>query len=105
MLTDVPAVLAGFGTPSEEPVRDVTVDQLEALTFPAGSMGPKVAAACRFVKSTGGRAAIGSLDETAGVISGTSGTQVSGERRATHTVTATVPQPDETSRLGAIPLS
>ncbi|CAN5120152.1 carbamate kinase [soil metagenome] len=80
ILTDVPAVLVAFGTPSEEPLRDVTVAQLEALTFPAGSMGPKVAAACRFVKATGGRAAIGSLDEAADVISGVSGTQVTAER-------------------------
>jgi carbamate kinase len=83
MLTDVPAVLTGFGTPSEAPLRDVTVAELEALNFPAGSMGPKVAAACRFVRTTGGRAAIGSLDETAGVIDGTSGTQVTGERTLT----------------------
>lgn len=76
MLTDVSAVLAGFGTPSEEPLRDVTVAQLEELTFPAGSMGPKVEAACRFVQATGRRAAIGSLDEAADVISGTSGTQI-----------------------------
>lgn len=77
MLTDVSAVLTGFGTPAQEPLRDVTVAQLEALTFPAGSMGPKVAAACRFVKATGRRAAIGSLDQAADVISGASGTQIS----------------------------
>jgi carbamate kinase len=82
ILTDVPAVLTDFGTPSEKPLRDVTVTQLEALTFPAGSMGPKVAAACRFVRATGGRAAIGSLDDVAGVIDGTSGTQVTGGHRA-----------------------
>lgn len=80
MLTDVSAVLTGFGTPLEEPLGDVTVPQLEALTFRAGSMGPKVAAACRFVKATGRRAAIGSLDEAADVISGASGTQVTAER-------------------------
>lgn len=80
MLTDVSAVVTGFGTPSEEPLGHVTVAQLEAMTFPAGSMGPKVGAACRFVKATGGRAAIGSLDEAAGVVSGISGTQVSRER-------------------------
>lgn len=76
MLTDVSAVLTDFGTPSQQPIREITVAGLEALTFPAGSMGPKVAAACRFVKATGGRAAIGSLDEAAGVIDGSSGTQV-----------------------------
>ncbi|MEO7350427.1 MAG: carbamate kinase [Marmoricola sp.] len=77
MLTDVPAVLAGYGTPSERPLRDVTVAELEAHQFPAGSMGPKVAAACRFVTNTGRRAAIGSLDEATEVIAGNGGTQVS----------------------------
>jgi carbamate kinase len=77
MLTDVPAVLADYGLPTERPLHAVTVAELEALDFPAGSMGPKVAAACRFALSTGKRAAIGSLEEATGVIAGTAGTQVS----------------------------
>jgi carbamate kinase len=76
ILTDVPAVLTGYGTPAQKPLRDVTVAQLEALDFPAGSMGPKVEAACRFARHTGRRAAIGSLDDAAHVIDGTSGTQI-----------------------------
>jgi carbamate kinase len=44
--------------------------------FGAGSMGPKVEAACRFVEATGNRAAIGALDEIAGLLDGTSGTQI-----------------------------
>lgn len=78
MLTDVPAVLTGFGTPDEAALRDVSIAELEALSFPAGSMGPKVAAACRFAGRTGRRAAIGSLDDTGDVIAGTAGTQVTG---------------------------
>jgi carbamate kinase len=78
MLTDVPAVMAGFGTSSQQPLHDVTVTDLESLALPAGSMGPKVAAACRFVTVTGGRAAIGSLDQAGAVIAGASGTQVRG---------------------------
>jgi carbamate kinase len=39
-------------------------------------MGPKITAARRFVESTGGRAAIGSLDDTTAVVAGTAGTQV-----------------------------
>ena len=46
------------------------------MGLPAGSMGPKVEAACRFVTEAGGRAAIGSLSDAADVISGTAGTQV-----------------------------
>lgn len=77
MLTDVPAVLSDFGTPSEKALGDVTVAQLEKMTFPAGSMGPKVEAACRYLMATGGRAAIGSLEDATRVIAGTAGTQIS----------------------------
>jgi carbamate kinase len=77
MLTDVPAVMTGFGTASQSALRDIDVSQLEAMAFPAGSMAPKVAAACEFVTATGHRAAIGSLDEVAQVVAGTAGTQVS----------------------------
>jgi carbamate kinase len=87
ILTDVPAVLTDFGTPAEKPLRDVTTARLEALDLPAGSMGPKVAAACRFVRATGRRAAIGSLDDVAGVIDGTSGTQVTGPPPASEPAT------------------
>ena len=56
MLTDVAAVEAGFGTPEARALRDVRVDELRELTFAAGSMGPKVEAACRFAERTGGLA-------------------------------------------------
>jgi hypothetical protein len=39
-------------------------------------MGPKVEAAARFVAKTGGRAAIGSLADIAGIVAGTAGTNV-----------------------------
>jgi carbamate kinase len=77
MLTDVRAVMTDFGTPEQQPVRHVSAANLRATRFPAGSMGPKVAAACAFVTDTGGRAAIGSLLEATDVISGAAGTQVS----------------------------
>ena len=38
--------------------------------FAAGSMGPKVEAACRFAERTGGIAGIGALDEAAAMIAG-----------------------------------
>jgi carbamate kinase len=40
-------------------------------------MGPKIRAACQFVEQTGGRAAIGSIHDTAGLIRGEAGTIVS----------------------------
>ena len=39
-------------------------------------MGPKVEAVCRFVEATGQRAAIGRLEDIAGLIDGSAGTQV-----------------------------
>ena len=39
-------------------------------------MGPKVAAAMRFVERTGKRAAIGGLADIEGIVEGTAGTQV-----------------------------
>ena len=76
MLTDVDGVMADFGTPRQRLVRDVTTSVLQSMTFPAGSMGPKVAAACRFVRDTGGHAAIGSLAAADDVVGGTAGTQI-----------------------------
>ena len=42
-------------------------------------MGPKVNAACSFVKETGGRAAIGSILDTASLLTGEAGTTVTPE--------------------------
>lgn len=41
LLTDVPAVLTGFGLPDAEPLHHLDVAELDHLTFPAGSMGPR----------------------------------------------------------------
>jgi carbamate kinase len=46
------------------------------LDFAAGSMGPKVGAACRFVERTGGLAAIGALDDAEAILAGRAGTQI-----------------------------
>lgn len=80
ILTDVPAVLVSRGTPDERPLGEVSVAELRAHQatgqFPAGSMGPKVEAVCRFVERTGGRGAIGDLQAIAAVVAGEEGTQV-----------------------------
>jgi carbamate kinase len=76
MATDVDAVYADWGTPEQRPLGRVTVAELRAHSFPAGSMGPKVEAACRFVEATGGRAAIGSLAQIQQIVDGDAGTQV-----------------------------
>jgi carbamate kinase len=76
LLTDVPALELDWGTPDARPLRSATPDELRALTFAPGSMGPKVEAACRFVERTGGEAAIGSLTDAADVLAGNAGTRV-----------------------------
>jgi carbamate kinase len=76
MLTDVPAVYTGFGTPAARELRRVTPDQLAAFEFPAGSMGPKVEAACRFVLGGSPRACIGRLDDVRNILEGRAGTTV-----------------------------
>jgi carbamate kinase len=83
MATDVDAVYADWGTPEQRPLGRVTAAELRAHNFPAGSMGPKVEAACRFVEATGGRAAIGSLAQIQQIVDGDVGTQVvSGKEEA-----------------------
>ena len=76
LATGVDAVYTGWGTPDQHAVREATPEWLRERSFAAGSMGPKVEAACRFATATGGRAAIGLLDEMAGLVDGTAGTQV-----------------------------
>jgi carbamate kinase len=76
MATDVDCVYADWGTPQQRPLAKVTVEELRGLSFPAGSMGPKVEAACRFVEETGGRAAIGALTQIQQIVDGEVGTQV-----------------------------
>jgi carbamate kinase len=76
MLTDVAAVQRDWGTPAATPVRSATPDDLWRLPFAAGSMGPKVQAACRFVDATGGVAAIGALADARALLNGRCGTIV-----------------------------
>ncbi len=76
ILTDVPAVMANYGTSRQRAILGTTAGELGAASFAAGSMGPKVDAAVRFVTATTRRAAIGSLDNAAAVIAGTNGTQI-----------------------------
>ena len=74
--TDVDGVYVGWGTPESRRLGHATPDELEALGLAEGSMGPKVEAAARFVRGTGKRAVIGSLDELAALVTGDAGTVV-----------------------------
>lgn len=74
--TDVDAVYTDWHTAQQRAVRTASPAMLRAIEFPAGSMGPKVEAACDFVERTGKRAVIGSLEHIAEMVAGTAGTQV-----------------------------
>jgi len=76
VLTDVDGVEDGFGTPEATLLGRVTVAELRARSFPRGSMGPKVDAACRFVEATGRPAMIGKLEDAVDLLDGTRGTFV-----------------------------
>jgi carbamate kinase len=76
MATDTDAVHLDWGTPAQRPLGRTTPPELERHGFAAGSMGPKVEAACDFVRHTGHRAAIGALQDVEGMVEGTAGTQV-----------------------------
>lgn len=77
MLTDVDAVYSDWGTPQSRGIRRASPDVLRAMKLAAGSMGPKVEAACQFCEATGKLAAIGRLDAVSAIVQGTDGTTVS----------------------------
>jgi carbamate kinase len=85
LLTDVDAVYRDWGTERAEPIRVATADEMRRQSFPAGSMGPKVEAACRFVSGVRSDqlmpprvALIGALADAAHLIAGDAGTTITG---------------------------
>jgi carbamate kinase len=74
--TDVDGVYLDWGKPEQRRLGKVTIQELRAHPFPAGSMGPKVAAAIQFVEKTGKRAAIGSLQDIEKIVADEAGTNV-----------------------------
>lgn len=80
ILTDVEAVFAGFGSSRERALHRLTAGEAEALLaageFGAGSMGPKVEAAVRFVRAGGRRTIIARLDQGERAVAGEAGTQI-----------------------------
>jgi carbamate kinase len=74
MATDVDGVYLEWGTPNARRLERTTPAELRALDFAAGSMGPKVEAACDFVERTERTAAIGALGEIEAIVDGRAGT-------------------------------
>ena len=76
MLTDVDAVYLDWGTPVQKPIRSAAPAELAAVSFPPGSMGPKVEAASVFASRQGRRAGIGRLEDARAVLEGKAGTTI-----------------------------
>jgi carbamate kinase len=76
LLTDVPSLYENFGTPAQRAVQAAHPGALEQLAFAAGSMGPKVEAACQFARATGKRSAIGQLSDLGRILRGEAGTLI-----------------------------
>lgn len=80
ILTDVDGVAIAHGTPQEQWLTVVTVDELHRRAadghFTEGSMGPKVEAACAFVASTGRPAVIANLSDVRSALDGVAGTRI-----------------------------
>jgi carbamate kinase len=76
MATDADAVFLDWGKPTAKAFRRASPNAMRDFSFPAGSMGPKVDAACHFAEATGKAAAIGALKDLAAIIRGEAGTTI-----------------------------
>ena len=82
MLSDVSGVYLDYGSKTQRMITEtdpVAMDS-HAPAFAAGSMGPKVAAACAFVRATGQVACIGELSDLPDIIERRKGTIISDRR-------------------------
>lgn len=76
ILTDADAVYLDWGKPTQRPLAQVTPELLRGMQFDTGSMGPKVAACCKFVEACNGIAGIGALVDGAEILAGNKGTLI-----------------------------
>ncbi|MCK6550299.1 carbamate kinase [Myxococcota bacterium] len=84
-LTAVDYVYRDFGKPGQRAIREMTVDEARRMfaegQFPPGNMGPKVAAACKFLENGGDSVLISSMEHLALALAGEVGTRITGGRR------------------------
>ena len=104
ILTDVFAVEADYGTATARSIRDTSPAELGRLTFPAGSMGPKVEAACSFVTATGHQAVIGRLEDAEQLLIGTKGTVIrpNGGRTTLAPIEPSIPAKEPEPRVAVV---
>lgn len=80
ILTAVPRVAINFGKPNQQFLGKVSLSEIKALNaeghFPAGSMGPKIDAAIRFLEGGGTRVTICDLHQTIEALRGETGTTI-----------------------------
>ncbi|PHQ13665.1 carbamate kinase [Marinobacter profundi] len=75
LLTDVDAIYRDFGKDTAAPIHELTLDEARKLDLPAGSMGPKMAAAASFAES-GSVSGIGQLEDALAILEGGAGTRI-----------------------------
>jgi carbamate kinase len=94
--TDVDNAVVGYGSDSARPLTRVTRQELEGYAahgeFASGSMGPKVEAALRFVRSGGRRSIITALDRIADAVDGSVGTVVEAQQADQKAMPVAVPE-------------
>ena len=77
LLTDADAIYRDFGKDSAAAISNLSVEEGRALDLPAGSMGPKLAAAADFAEY-GGFSGIGRLEDALAILQGSAGTRILG---------------------------
>jgi len=84
ILTAVPRVAINFGGPEQRELDRVSLSDMRRYQaeghFPPGSMGPKVAAALRFLEAGGRRVVITSLETAVPALKGETGTHIIHDR-------------------------
>lgn len=76
ILTDVAGVFGQWPSQADDPLRHATPGELSGRSWDAGSMGPKIEAACHFVRTSGREAVIGALEDAASLLAGMAGTVI-----------------------------
>ncbi|MGH1362338.1 MAG: carbamate kinase [Calditrichia bacterium] len=78
IMTGVEKVAINFGQPNQRELETITVSEAQRYFdeghFPAGSMGPKIRAAIRFLQGGGKRVVITSIENSAAAVRGEAGT-------------------------------
>jgi carbamate kinase len=80
ILTDTDYVYLNYKKPNQRKLAEITVSEVEKYynegQFPPGSMGPKVLAAIRFLRSGGKAVYIGPLGRARDILKGIVGTRI-----------------------------